>query len=497
MKAFRYLFFALLFAAGMPARAQFYGVNVTPMCWQVPGVGDSTIYAAFMSAAATTRPTRIHYFNVQGQAVNVTGGSLKWGYCDSPESDSLTIRLDSLIKLNFDIKLSLDSLQEPQLCNCTYILDLTGHSYSIASNSPYPTWSFNRVVTRNCGAGPEVVATIPGSIQASGNNRANNQYAPQNNYLQNGGYIDSFLVFTRNPTGSFWIYASPSLVALKYPNLVSQGLDTATLRFNSASPNTLKTALESVVSYAVNYKAITATPPLPFPTYSFQATVLNTGYFVLRFHTIHNPTGFYIGLNTNSGSRRVQYHVNDSTAVSITTGGYQGIILANTQTYNLPCDTTIQTVYSGTLVSGITDSSWYYNVLQSATPALAGSLGTGICQGPCPQSTECLSICDTVMVKVVSDLTNTTGTCQVQNIVEFPVTANNNSVNLAANTYHGITIAVTAGTVAITTKNGGIFLTQNFTAGQTFSVKAADCQLLATGFGINATSGTAIVSTIR
>jgi len=91
-----------------------------------------------------------------------------------------------------------------------------------------------------------------------------------------------------------------------------------------------------------------------------------------------------------------------------------------------------------------------------------------------------------------------TDTCLVSNLVEFPVTASGNSVSLAANYYHAVTISVTTGTVNISLINSGVGITTaSLTAGQTFSTSAKECAYLATGFGINATGGAAIVSTIR
>ncbi|RMG99558.1 MAG: hypothetical protein D6706_05275 [Chloroflexi bacterium] len=78
------LFTLLAFAAQV--QAQFYGINVEALCWQTPSGTDSTIYAAYISAAATTRPTKIHYFvpissGTGVTSVTVSGGTLSPGPC--------------------------------------------------------------------------------------------------------------------------------------------------------------------------------------------------------------------------------------------------------------------------------------------------------------------------------------------------------------------------------------------------------------------------------
>ena len=59
------------------------------LCWTTASGVDSTIYVAWLNAAATTAPTRLHYFNVSGSAVTVTGGTLRPGYCNAYTLDSL------------------------------------------------------------------------------------------------------------------------------------------------------------------------------------------------------------------------------------------------------------------------------------------------------------------------------------------------------------------------------------------------------------------------
>lgn len=92
MKKFsQFLFISALFFSAATAQAQqpFYGVNLEPICWSKAGQLDSCIYVAWLDAASTTRPTRLHYFDVSGTAVTVSGGQLRPGYCNAYTLDSL------------------------------------------------------------------------------------------------------------------------------------------------------------------------------------------------------------------------------------------------------------------------------------------------------------------------------------------------------------------------------------------------------------------------
>lgn len=62
--------------------ANFYGVNLEPLCWHIAEGGiDSTIYAAWLSFPGQAYPSRIGYFNAKGQAVSVFTTDLYPGYC--------------------------------------------------------------------------------------------------------------------------------------------------------------------------------------------------------------------------------------------------------------------------------------------------------------------------------------------------------------------------------------------------------------------------------
>lgn len=515
---------------------QNYGINIRPVCWTTAGGVDSTVYAAYMSAAATTRPTHIHYFvpilgTNRVAPVTISGGSIRAGSCTDKQllldndtllvnitnlvnnSDTVIVRLDNIINQTVNVNVKLDSLaylldsllnlsKQTQTCNCTYTLDLANHSYSIQNNSQYPVWSFERVITRNCGIGPEIVARIPGSVTNTNvNSRTSVGYNNSGNSLQNGGYLDSMRVHTKNPDLTFWIYLSPMKVAEKYPLLLTNGLDTSRLRFNSSQVSLMNSAIQTVVNYAASQFALLQNPVLPPPTMTFVSQVLSNGNFNMRWYVTHNPSGFYVAVNPAASNRRIIFHTTASGATtSIDASFSSGASELTTQQYTLPCGTIIYTTYTASTYTPNND--WFQMPLTSpATPSLVGQLGAGTCTQPCPTTKECVTICDTVMVRIVDQAggsgSGASNTCAVQNIAEFPVTASGSSVALAQNYYHAVTIAVTSGTVSITLINAGDLQTRTFSAGQTFSVKAADCALIKTGFGINATAGTAIVSTIR
>ncbi len=94
----KYLLAAVLAVVGSQAAfSQYYTVNAIPMCWRTPGGVDSTIYESQLDASQYTKPARKYYFNAQGNAVTVTGGILRFGGCESPQTDSILVRLNVLV----------------------------------------------------------------------------------------------------------------------------------------------------------------------------------------------------------------------------------------------------------------------------------------------------------------------------------------------------------------------------------------------------------------
>ena len=410
------------------------------------------------------------------------------------DNDTVIVRLDSLLTL-FDSLIGVNT--EPQQCECVYVLDLQNHVYSIAQNAQKPVWSYERVVTRNCGAGDEEIFRQAGSQMVTG--KASTYYTANAGNLSNGGVIDSLKVYFKNPDTVAWIYLSPAAVAANYP-LLMPDIDTNDLRFNTATVADMNAAIEEVMAYALGRVALTHNPVLNYPTNDFSAEVNSSGAIVMRFYVYNDPVGFYAGINHTAGSRRMDYHQTASGVLRQSNGaGVGGINQTIAGYYNLPCDTTIQTSYTGTIVQSASVNYYTLPVETPAAPSLAGSLGTGTCTQACPEMPDCFEICNTadnpIPVQIVPSVSDS---CFVQNLVEFPVTASGNSVSLAANTYHSVSIAVTSGTVSISLVNSGSGITTaTFSSGQTFSARAKECALLPTGFGINATSGSAIVSTIR
>jgi len=97
----KYLLVAVLAVVGSQAAfAQYYTLNALPMCWRTGGGVDSTIYMTQTDASQKTKPDRVYYYNATGNKVTVTGGSLKFGNCENPTTDSILVRLNVLIEDN-------------------------------------------------------------------------------------------------------------------------------------------------------------------------------------------------------------------------------------------------------------------------------------------------------------------------------------------------------------------------------------------------------------
>lgn len=60
--------------------AQGYSILPDAMCWSISGA-DSSIVRLVLASSSASQPGYIRYVNLSGQAVNVTGGTMSYGYC--------------------------------------------------------------------------------------------------------------------------------------------------------------------------------------------------------------------------------------------------------------------------------------------------------------------------------------------------------------------------------------------------------------------------------
>lgn len=103
MKNFKlkYLLIVAVLAVGcQTAFSQYVTLNAIPMCWRTPGGVDSTIYMTQGDANQKQRPDRYYYYNAAGVKVTVSGGTLRFGHCELPTTDSVTVRLDIALEDN-------------------------------------------------------------------------------------------------------------------------------------------------------------------------------------------------------------------------------------------------------------------------------------------------------------------------------------------------------------------------------------------------------------
>lgn len=486
-----YLFAVLLVASSMVVQGQqspYNTLNAIPICWTTGGGVDSSLYATQIDASGRTTPNRIYYYNAAGSAVSVAGGVMRFGHCSNPSNDTVVVQINAILD---SLGVLITNTTEPQQCTCTYTLDLDNHAFSVLPNAQYPTWSYDRFVVRNCGAGNEEVFRQGGSSLAT--SKASTYYQGIS-AIQNGGVLDSVRIYTKNPDSVVWIYLSPAKVAQNYPILLSSSaVDTADLRYNSASVADMNNALEVVMAYGLNRAAITHSPPLPYPTFDFSAELNASGNVVLRFYVFNQPTGFYAGIANTAGSRRLDYHPTASGSLVQSNGsGIVGINHSIAGSYNT-CDTTIITSYNATMVQ-TNDMNWYTLVVDDPpVPALSAGPGTATCTQACPEQPQCIEICNDVGSPVPVTIVSNQSECQVTGIVDFPDPVSS-IYQIPANTINSITIGVVVGPVSITVVNGSSVKTRSFPTGATFSARApGECSFLQTAFSIDATASGAVV----
>ncbi len=97
----KYLLAAVLAVVGSQAAfSQYTTLNAIPLCWTTPLGVDSSIYVTQGDASQKTKPDRYFYYNAANTKVAVSGGTLRFGNCDNPTTDSVTVRLDIMLQDN-------------------------------------------------------------------------------------------------------------------------------------------------------------------------------------------------------------------------------------------------------------------------------------------------------------------------------------------------------------------------------------------------------------
>ncbi len=483
----KYLLVAVLAVVGSQAAfSQYTTLNAIPMCWRTAGGIDSTIYMTQGDANQKQKPDRYYYYNAAGLKVTVTGGSLRFGHCELPTVDSIILHIDNLADI-------LDSIQanttEPQLCNCDYRIDLYDQTLTIDTNASQAKWIYNQTILRDCGAGEEIIASIPTTTLIPKVYHVANTLSA----LSNGGVVDSSKVFYNDASADFFkIYLSPHMVKIKYPAWPG---DTSHLRFNTATYARMQTALNSVLNYAIEKWATDNS--LPSPQRDANFTVTPSGLVFMFFNLIHYPTGNY--LNLKSGSTNFWYHITASGAsTNATAMGFAGAGKNVTHTWATPCGSNVSCSYQCNAVNSA-DVQVAFDSIELIMPLDTNQFGDirQTCPGPCPEDNGCVEICNSsenpIPVTIITSATD----CPLTGVVEFPLVVTSASSTLPGNLYHSVTISITSGTVILSAVNTAGTTSATFTSGQVFSAQAADCELIPTSFTVNATSGAATVATSK
>ena len=392
----------------------------------------------------------------------------------------------------------------PQECNCDYFLDQQNITYENIDNSQYLLYRYEKVVTRDCGAGQEEILRMPESAQTTQRkfNTYKNVTLPGVALLQNGaGFVDSFTVSLANPDTVWSIDLNPNTVLTSYPDLVGT-LNPNDLIFNTGSPATMKAAFDLVIVEAIQQYA--ALSFLPVPAFDLETEVFSDGRFTIGFYVTHNPNGFYLNIDPSSTLTVANYFpdgINSNSAIekASTTIGH-----IETATYLANCGL-ISTSYSAFMSQLVGATDWKTLSIESSglfPPSLLGGIGTVTCQEPCPISVDlgCTPICDTVIVRMVDDEES----CQVRGLPDHDrYTGFPGNTTLGQNSIHSIGFKVLSGTLKLVITGNdpvtGAFVEdeQFYEAGDVAHWTHPDkCKYLQRGFAFFTGSGNADVQVL-
>jgi lysophospholipase L1-like esterase len=139
MKNILYLFFLLLLPVLGFGQSR-YGVEGVPMCWTISGKDSSIVRYVLISS--TGKPVKtVAYENAQGAVINVSGGVLRYGFCDCAGGlDSLTNASVTWAKLAQAVKDSIKQKRDTFITvpiNSNYVANLSIDNPAKSYNNVY------------------------------------------------------------------------------------------------------------------------------------------------------------------------------------------------------------------------------------------------------------------------------------------------------------------------------------------------------------------------
>ena len=146
------------------AKGQFYGINIQEVCWQI-GSTDSSLYVVTMSAAATTKPTFLHYFRMNGTtptAVTVSGGTVRAGHCgDFPRTSeaNFTNYISSVLANDTIAANSVHSVVVNNFALTTHDITVDGTSLRLYPGERYKFVEWYDPVERRWHYNPQIIIT--------------------------------------------------------------------------------------------------------------------------------------------------------------------------------------------------------------------------------------------------------------------------------------------------------------------------------------------------
>lgn len=481
---YTYLFFLFLFPSFVFGQTQ-YDYEHAFVCWDSAGVKTALVAKIFYVVGNPSVIVEKVYVNpVTGLKVVPGTGIVSDHPCGTAAQDTIIVKLDSLIDLTINIENEMT--QDPDTCQCLYTLDLENHVYSATNNSPFLTWQYEKVVTRNCGTGNEEISRTPAIQVQTG--RTWNYYTENGNNLVDGsGYIDRIRVFFANPSGDLLIDLDPSTVLTTYPGITTSfpSFDATDLTFDASAPGDIELAITTVILYAVNQYS--ASNNLPSPAYETLIDFVSDGTFRLGFAITHNPAGHYMNIDFTAGNE--EFFFSDD-GVSLINGlSFSVKFLSNGivfPTYQTACGV-IQTTYTGLMHQLSVDEWTTITVNSTPSPTLLGNLGSTTCTEACTTIDDgCLSICDTVLVQTVPD-----PTCQFTGYSDQSLITST-SKSFPSNSLNSMSFMVKSGTVTLSVHNGATTTNVTYAQGRIVSFSHPDnCKYLMSGYTVDASSGAA------
>lgn len=258
---------------------------------------------------------------------------------------------------------------------CTYDIELDNFQYSMLENSRTVQADFESVVYEDCGNGQQVHESNNATELFEVTIYTSYGLGTSEERLQNGGYIQSLLLHTVNPSTTIVVDLDPSTVLSTYPSLSGTGFDPNDLYFDNQAPANMATAMKVVIDEAIeDWKSQNGVSQV---VKKYEVGVQYSGSVQVIFWVHHITDAAYVGIDP--AKSEIFFYPNPPTVGRQSKQAlmlHYGIDLSFHESAMTPCGN-VDIIYLDEDIVNVSASDWHTIILNNpnAEPAPLGGTG--------------------------------------------------------------------------------------------------------------------------